>query len=242
MIEGEPQSNIKRVNADEIQKLNHLRNKLLVYKLQNLGKEFQRIDSGLKGRDQELWEDFVSIGYGTKYYDGFRDVVTWYTDQRHEAIKNSIEAKLFKLVVDKLDDKLQITFTELWHYIVYENPELPGSLDERGSKTFFPEDYGTRITHQYLAKLLEYKFQGVKIQKNYRDEQKTKHQITSYAFKKGVLAKLATKYGVELAIDSPIFVGELGELGNHVDQVDQSNSGQQDSHVICYNRRKENGY
>ena len=237
MMEGEPQRNIKRVDKSEIQNLNRLRNNLLIYKIQNLGKEFQRIDSGLRGRDQELWEDFLSTAHSTKFHDGFKKVVTWYTRQRHDAIKNSIEAKLFKLAIDKMDEKYTLVFTEYWDYIVHSNSHLPGSLDERGSKTFHPEDYGTKINHQYLAKLLEYKFQGTKLQRNYRDEDKTKHQVTYYTFKKEALLKLVRKYGTDVPIDNPLYVHELGELCEPVDQVDlvdQHKQGLLDYHVICY--------
>lgn len=54
MSEGQPQSNIKRLTDDEKAKLNQLRNKLLVWKIQNISKGIDRIDSGLKQRDQEL--------------------------------------------------------------------------------------------------------------------------------------------------------------------------------------------
>ena len=66
MMKGNPKDNIKRPK-DKKWKEEHigpLRKKLLLWKLQNIGKEFETIDSGLIGRDQELFEDFLSVFAG----------------------------------------------------------------------------------------------------------------------------------------------------------------------------------
>ena len=79
MMEGLPQSNIKRPSEDEVHQLHRLRNRLLVWKVQNIGIGLERIDSGLKQRDQELWEDFLVVVNGTKYFDKCKEVVEYYT-------------------------------------------------------------------------------------------------------------------------------------------------------------------
>jgi len=235
MAEGEPKGNIKRVTDDDVKELNQIRNKLLVWKLQNIGKDHIKTDSGLKGRDQELWEDFLSTVKETSYYNKCQNVVTYYTKQRQEVIKNSIEAKLFKLVLDKLDENLQLNFVSFWGYLTIDNPEFPGRLDERGSKTFHPDDYANRITHNSLSKILEYKFQGERHQRKTRDEQGAQHQTTVYLFERDILEKLIRKYRIELPLDHPIFSGSRGSRGqqkfdgNNVDNVHDLNANSEGS-------------
>ena len=230
MIEGEPKSNIKRATEKEAAELNQIRNKLLVWKLQNIGKDFQRIDSGLKGRDQELWEDFISVVQGTKYFDKCKRVVTYYIEQRHEVIRNSIEAKLLDLLLKRLDSDFQINFLEYWTYITNENPEFPGTLDTKSQRTFYPADFTNIITHNSLSKILEYKFQAKKHVRKNRDENGIQHQKTLYTFNKEVLQKLVSKYKIDLPIDSTLYGSEPGQrgeqnedTGNHVHNVHDNN-------------------
>lgn len=231
MTEGEPKSNIKRLTQEEEEQLRQLRNRLLVWKIQNIFKGILRIDSGLKQRDQELWEDFLSVVHGTKFYDKCQRVVTYYIEQRHQVIRNSLEAKVFKLIIDKLNQGLEINFLDFWDYITKDNSYLPGKLDESRAKTFYPEDFSYKITPQSLAKIFEDKFQACKKQKRIRDEDGVQRQTSCYAFKKDVTEKLAKKYGINIPLDSPIYVSQLGAHGalqdnsdDQVDIVDQPNT------------------
>jgi len=226
MVEGEPMGNIKRPTDEEVDQLHRLRNKLLVWKLQNIGKPTCTIDSELKGRDQELWEDFQSLAIDTKYEDTFRDTVRYYTQQRQNKIKNSIEAKLFSLVCNKITPDLELKFRDFWEYLTNSsNSEISGKLNDNRASTFYADDYAQKITHQSLAKLFEYKFQAAKVILKTRDSQQIQHQTTVYRFKKNIMQKLIKKYGTELPIDHPLYVRELGEHGEHgddqVDLVDQ---------------------
>jgi len=231
MTEGQPQSNIKRLTDDEKTQLHQLRNKLLVWKVQNMTKGLERIETGLKQRDAELWDDFLSVVNGTKYFDKCKNVATYYTEQRHEVIKNSLEAKLFKFVLEKIDQNLELTIKSFWDFITDNNPEFSGKLD---GMTFYPEDFPGKITTHSIAKILEDKFQAEKTKNKIRDENKIQHQVTSYSFKKDVIETFVKKYGIELALDSPFYIGEQGEQGsqrgeivhqgNHVNQVAKEES------------------
>lgn len=214
MVEGQPQSNIKKPSEDEVHQLHQLRNKLLVWKVQNVGIGLEKMNSDLKQRDQELWEDFLVVVNGTKYFDKCNEVVKYYTDQRHQAIRNSLEARLFGMVVSKLDKNLELKFEEYWNYITSNNPELLGKLDERNGKTFHPEEFGNTITPQLLAGILCDKFQATKNQTRTRNEKGIQHQVTTYVFKKETILKLATKYGIELPIDNTAYVDSLGSQGS----------------------------
>jgi len=221
MVEGQPKGNIKRPTKDEVHQVNQLRNKLLIWKLQNIGKEFPIVNSGLKGRDQELWEDFLSLGSGTKYEEDFQNTVLHYTEQRHNKIKNSIEAKLFKFVCDNLNKNMELIFTEYWDCLTSENTGIPGKLSDRGPNTFFADDHPEKITPQFLAKLFEYKFQGMKETIKKKDNHNHQRQTTIYRFKKDVMEMLVKKYGTDLPLDHILYLGELGQHGGTIDQVDE---------------------
>lgn len=212
MTEGEPQSNIKRANKEEEIQLNNLRNKLLVWKLQNINKSHDKTEINLKGRDEELWSDFISLAQGTKYIDKFINVAKFYTNQRHQTIYNSIEAKLFKILLEKLDQNLNLNFTEYWNFVTQDNQYLPGTVDSKSRRTFQPDEFPNYITFNSLSKTLEQKFHGIKHQLKKREEG-VQHQKTLYSFQKDELQKLAKKYGVEIALDNPIYSHERGEQG-----------------------------
>lgn len=233
MTEGLPQSNIKRSIEDEVDQLHLLRNRLLVWKVQNMSNGLERIDSGLTQRDQELWEDFLSVVNGTKYFDKCKNVVSYYIEQRHQAIRNSLEARLFRLAVSKIDENLELKFEDYWNYITVNNIEFPGKLDERTSKTFYAEEFAERLTPQLLARIFSDKFQATKKQVRTRNEHGTQYQVTTYHLDKDTMLMLAKKYGVDLPIDNPTYVGALGSQGaqedvNQDDQVNQAIGSQND--------------
>ena len=222
MTEGEPQSNIKRATDEEKAQLISLRNKLLIWKLQNIGRSIERVDIGFKGRDEELWSDFVTIAKDTTYYEKFLTVAKFYTEQRHQTIYNSIEARLFKILLQKLDQDLKLNFTEYWNFVTQDNPDLPGTIDSKSRRTFQPDEYTTYITFNSLAKTLEQKLNGVKHQLKKR-EKGIQHQKTWYSFQKDELLKLAKKYGIEIPIDNPVYSRERDEQCQQDNDVDDVN-------------------
>ena len=221
MTEGNPKSNIKRPTREEAQKLNDVRDELLVWKLQNMGQVFKRVDSKLENRDQELWEDFLTIVSGTKFYEKCQNVVNYYIQQRHEVIRNSMEARIFKLLCDKLTSNRELNFLEYWQFLTRNNQEFTGTLDERKINTFYPDDFGRSLTHNTLAKILEQKFRGEKRIKVIREDKKQK-RVTFYSFNLEVLDTMSKKYGVNLSLD--VFSsGQSGlptKQGEDVDHVD----------------------
>lgn len=202
MTEGKPASNIKRLTDEEKAHLNKIRNMLLVWKIQNIGTGIKRTESGLVQRDQELWEDYLSVVHGTKYYEKCKSVVSYYMEQRHEVIKNSLEARIFRFVMDMINEEMGISFKQLWYHVTNS---LPGSTYK---STFHPEEYTNKITYHSLSKLLEDKFQAKR-----KQLRTSKEQITSYKFNREVIETLIRKYGIELPIDHPFHVGTHGTLG-----------------------------
>jgi len=193
MIEGSPQSNIKRLTKQEREQLLNLRKALLVYKVQNVTVLLPEVDSGLSQRDLELWEDFLRVLSGTKYFDVAKKVVSYYTKQRHESIWNSIESRIFKLILCVIDRNFEVRFEYFWYYLTNEQDELSGHLEK---ETFFPHDYAQKITRNFLADLFEGKFHTKRRQKYSTDDGK-KHKVTVYQFDENVIKSLSKKYNVE---------------------------------------------
>lgn len=210
MLEGDPKGNIKRLTDEEKQKLYKIRNLLLVWKLHNVHKGLEKIESGLRQRDQELWEDFLRVAYGTKFYDKCKSVVAFYTSQRHESIKNSLEAKLFNIIVDNVNQSLEINAKDYWHKIVTDNPYISGNKHET-QQSFYPDEFGQKITPHWLSGLLTDKFHGKKFDRNVLNENKRYSKQTFYSFNSDDLQRLVRKYGISLSLDSPIYMGQKGQ-------------------------------
>lgn len=222
MIEGSPQFNIKRLTKEQRETLLNLRKALLVYKVQNVTTPLPEVDSGLSQRDQELWEDFLRVLSGTKYSDMAKKVVSYYTKQRHESIWNSIEARVFKLILRVINGTLEARFEYFWHYLTNEQDDLSGHLEK---ETFYPHDYGQKITRNFLATLFEGKFHAKRRQK-YSIENGKKHKITVYSFDENVLKSLSKKYNV-------VYSGPRGDGGKlSIDEVDHVDDSKLDHWVI----------
>ena len=219
MTEGFPQSNIKRVSKEEMNILNKIRNKMLFWKIQNIENELPKVNLDLKGRDQELWEDYLSCVNRTKYYEKCHNVVMFYVNQRKESIRNSLEAKLFGLLLEKMDENLEVNFVNFWQHITTENPQLPGSFKSNSQRTFYPDDHPSAITQYSVAKIVDYKFQGKKTVKKFR-ESNVQRQKTVYSFKKEVLERLVQKYGITIPVDHILYVGQLHQQGQQVGDQD----------------------
>jgi len=90
MTEGLPKGNIKRPTDEEKKTLFLMRNRLLIWKLKTHFNKLPNIESGLTKRDQELWEDPLRVAHDTKMFEKFKDVIKFYTAQRHESVYQSV--------------------------------------------------------------------------------------------------------------------------------------------------------
>lgn len=229
MLEGSPESNIKMLSQSEKKDLLDLRNALLLYKVQNISNNLSQPITELKQRDRELWEGFLQVVHNTKYFDKCMETVAFYTNQRHETIWNSLEARLFKLVRQQLDQNSELRLETFWENLINDQDVLSGSLEK---ETFFPHDFGTKITRNYLSKLFEQKFHA-KRKISYRVADGKKHLLTSYWFDSSVIATLSRKYNIiddEMPQLGDISSGRSGGSGqltlnseviaDHVDHVD----------------------
>ena len=223
MTEGLPKGNIKRLNAEEKQTFLSLRNQLLIWKIKTINEKLPSINSGLEKRDQELWEDFQAITSDTTFYQQCKNVVKYYTQQRHQVIWNSIESRLFKLIIQRFKERTTINLEEFWQYLTSEEnlqEELLGRLDKQ---TFYPHDFGIKVTRNYLASLFEDKFQA-KRETKYIVEGKKKHKLTTYVFDLEVVRKLSQKYNIMPVILSGGSGGSgklIDAYDNHVDHLKQ---------------------
>ena len=228
MLEGKPMSNIKRLTDEEKRELLSLRKALLIYKLQNIKTKLPDFNSGLEQRDQELWEDFLAVTFGTSYYEECKKTVAYYTNQRHEVIWNSLEAKLFKLVTRVLDPNLELGLENFWDFLTQTQDELPGSMEK---ETFYPHDFGTKITRNSLSSLFESKFQARRKQSYRIDPKGKKHKRSVYQFNPEVIDVLTKKYNISNEklgrVVSGGGSGRSGEDDSKADHVDHVNHSKQ---------------
>lgn len=82
MMGGTPQQSLKRATTEEKNQLKKLRNKTLFWKMQNIKNGFEKIDSDLTNRDQEMWEDFLSIFHATEFEADAEKTAEYYLKQR----------------------------------------------------------------------------------------------------------------------------------------------------------------
>jgi len=196
MLGGKPRGNLKSASFKEKQFLKELRNKLLVWKLQNIGKDFPRIDTGLSGRNQELWQDFLSMFHGTKFKVQSREVADHYLRQRKESIKDSLEAKIFRSIKPLLDHSMEIESKTIWDRIT-SSDELPGKLDEKTGNTFYLDEDDRKLTKNSLADIIRFKFQAKKKTRYENIEGGRRRKITSYIFDEEIVNILSEKYHIE---------------------------------------------
>ncbi len=196
MIQGKPQKNIKKPNADDLELIRKLRNRLLVWKLQNIENGLGTTKSTEVDRDHELYDDYLKIMSGTKYEEFGKKTVEYFVKQRHERIWDSVEAKIFKAVKRFIKPNNEVVFQELWIGLA-EGIEISVELD-KGS--YIDLDTGQRITQNFLAGILENKFRAKKVvQKDFYkvDGKKKQRRVTSYVLDENDLSEMTTKYNVE---------------------------------------------
>jgi len=196
MLGGKPKANLKSASFREQKFLKELRNKLLIWKLQNIGKDFPRIDTGLSGRNQELWQDFLSIFHGTRFEMQSKEVAEYYLKQRKESIKDSLEAKIFRSIKPLLDETLEIEAKIIWNKIV-SSDELPGKLDEKTGNTFYLDEYDRKLTKNSLSDIIRFKFQAKRKRRYESKEGGKRRRITSYIFDEEIVRFLSGKYHTE---------------------------------------------
>jgi len=196
MNTGFPEANIKRITSEERENFNQLRNSLLFYKILHIREQLPAIDTGLTNRDEELFADFIKIVAGTKYEESARNVVEQYTKERHESIHNSLESRLFELIVTPIDGKYMLVFEDFWEYLTNTQDTIKGRLDK---ETFISHDFG-KITRYRIAQILSDKFQAKK-EVIHRD----KKQITAYLFNPNTLINLVEKYNISLSLDHQLY-------------------------------------
>lgn len=196
MLGGKPDKNIKDVYIDKelMRPLQVLRNRMLFWKIKNIGKGITRIDSGLTGRDQELWESFLSVFNGTKFEAQANETAEYYLEQRHQTIKDRVEPIILKIIKPRLEESLEIGLLEVWNMITH-NDELPGDPDVTG-RTFYPYHVDTKITLNSLSRILLDKFHAVR-RERYETRDGVRKKITYYVLDKDVIRTLSEKYHID---------------------------------------------
>ncbi len=192
MVEGTPEGNIKRPTKEEKNKLKTLRLGLLYWKVANIHEGLPDVESKLKNRDQELWEDFLRVAKDTDFQERAQKVVKFYTNQRHEGIWNSLDAELFKLVLSQLNGGMRLKMGKFWSKLIGDQDEIEGELD---GKSFYPNEFSKTISQNYFSNLFKDKFQAKK-ETHWKVIENKKRRITEYVFNENIIKRLSHKYNV----------------------------------------------
>lgn len=197
MMEGKPKKNIKKLSPEYKERFRKLRNRLLVWKIQNIEIGIPYAESMEVSRDQELYEDYLKIISGTKYEDQAKKAVEHFTRQRHERIWNSTEAKIFRIVLKVIKANNQVYYQDLWNAL-RDRSEI--SIEPDGG-SYIDRDTGKRITPNFLVKTIVEKFRAKSMVRMefYKDKDGKQRQkrITYYAFNEKDLSELTIKYNIE---------------------------------------------
>jgi hypothetical protein len=190
MLGGKPEKNIDDVYSDKdlMHPFQILRNRLLCWKMKNIKNGFPKIESGLEGRDRELWNDFLSLFNGTRFEEESKNTTQYYLLQRHDAIKDRIESKILTIILPMIEENQKVEFRKMWEAITHSD-ELPGDLDSSGS-TFHPH-FGEKITRNTFSNILREKFHA----EREKDDGK-RPLVTYYIFDMEVIRVLSKKYNI----------------------------------------------
>lgn len=190
MLGGKPEKNIVDAysNKDLMRPLQILRNRWLCWKMQNIKNGFPKIESGLEGRDRELWNDFLSLFSGTRFEEDAVKTSEYYLGQRHDAISDRVEPKILTVIKPMIEENPKVSFRKMWDAVTHSD-ELPGDLDISGS-TFYPY-FGEKISMNTFSHILIEKFHAERL----KDDGK-RPMTTWYVFDMEVIMILCKKYGV----------------------------------------------
>ena len=127
-----------------------------------------------------MFEDFLSVFAGTKHENDAKNVVNHYVDQRQQAIADSLEARMFRILISHLDENREIEFLPFLGVLT--------TSDE------FSEDQH-KITRNFVSKILLEKFQAVR-ESRIKTINGIRRQTTYYRFDEKILKILSEKYHV----------------------------------------------
>lgn len=238
MIEGIPRGNIKKPTVEEKQQLTQLRKTLLCWKLQTLVTGLtDQVKTDLVNRDKELWEDFLRVASGTTFYEPAQRVVKHFVKQRHENIENSLEAKLFRCIVYRMDENMELDIMGLWNWLqTSDNSILTGK--ENGKQSMILDEFKDTLSIHTIVGLIRDKFLGMKLSRTTKGEDRKYHEKTFYRFEAETSMKLVTKYGISIpSLGHPIYKGLESLKSQNNDTIDTSDPLYE--HVKAYYSHKE---
>jgi len=196
MVRGNPKDNIKDPKYPEWkdEHIIPLRKKLLLWKLHNIENGLPRVDSGLTGRDQELFEYFLSVFAGTKHEAEAGKVVEHYVNQRQETIKDSPEAAVLGALMQYMNGEKQIEFLQFWQFLT-KSGVLQGEFLNNAEKTFILDHSDEVLNHNSVPKMLVEKFVAKK-RSAIKIVDGNRKKVTYYVFDEEILKTLAEKYHI----------------------------------------------
>lgn len=181
MIQGKPKYDISRASGTQKAELQNIRNKWLLWKLQNLNRPNRKHDLTISGRNAQLFEDYLILFSGTKFYEPLKNAVTYYIKEREESIHDKLEAKVFR-TVRKVMKNNQASISLIWEQIM---KDIPG---QKFTEYTYHIDDGEEITKHSVSKMIVEKFRAKK-------GRNSKERY--FTFQPDVIINLDEKYGKE---------------------------------------------
>jgi hypothetical protein len=173
---GEPEFNIKEVQSPagnityqgKLAELMHWRKLLLLYRMLHCYDSFSDIETGLKGRDNELCKPLLPFFCKSQCLPEIQQMLQRFIDEKRQAKRNSKQAILYPVVMSAITlYGNQVTVGQIWERL---QTDIDGRLVDGREDAYQIEGIGI-IYRNTLSKFLKDKF-GAKTSPSHNDSRR----------------------------------------------------------------------
>jgi hypothetical protein len=193
MTEGEPKKDWGDKNKQDEQRLQALRNDLLVWRLSvqsaDLPEQVFSVDSGVRGRLKQIWKPLLQVTAGLAVEYRLREYLEQNRRDRLEEKNKTLESYIVRAVFALHEPERPVAFGAIWKHL---EVELDGVVDDKKQKMETPE-FGVltkRRVGSRIGAVLNAKSSRATIEGEY---------VVVYLFDESKLARAAKKYGLTSA-------------------------------------------
>jgi hypothetical protein len=190
MTEGEPKKDWGDKNKQDEQRLQMLRNDLLVWRLSvqvvDLPETVFAADSGIRGRLKQIWKPLLQVTAGLAVEHRLREYLEQNRRDRLEEKNKTLESYIVRAVFALHEPNCPVAFGAIWKHL---ESELDGVVDDKKQKMETPE-FGVltkRRVGSRIGAVLNAKSSRTTIDGEY---------VVGYLFDETKLARAAKKYGL----------------------------------------------
>ena len=190
MTEGEPKKDWGDKNKQDEQRLQTLRNDLLIWRLSvqsvDLPEQVFAADSGVRGRLKQIWKPLLQVTAGLAVEHRLREYLEQNRRDRLEEKNKTLESYIVRAVFALHEPNRPVAFGAIWKHL---ESELDGVVDDKKQKMETPE-FGVltkRRVGSRIGAVLNAKSSRTTIDGEY---------VVGYLFDESKLARAAKKYGL----------------------------------------------